>query len=162
MDLTYNDVADIIKIIDASSCSEVIIELGNTKIVVRRSMESMPSVENVSSKIQKQVQAAGSTSTADIPEIPATNNAAARPPEVDALLVRAPMTGTFYRAPSPKDPPFVDVGMSVKKGDTLCMIEVMKLFSSILAEIDGVVTRIYPEDGAVVQVDQPLFKVEVT
>ncbi|MHB1304914.1 MAG: acetyl-CoA carboxylase biotin carboxyl carrier protein [Acidiphilium sp.] len=150
MALTYKDVADIIRIIDASQCDEVIVELPDAKIVVRRGAGTAPP--------QAQAQARPLAAIEAKPEAaPAAPVAEA---DAAAGIVRAPMTGTFYRASSPKDPPFVEVGSAVKKGDTLCIIEVMKLFTSILAEIEGEVTRIYARNAELVQIDQPLFRIE--
>jgi len=66
----------------------------------------------------------------------------------------------FYRAPSPKDPPFVEVGSKVKRGDPLCLIEVMKLFTTIAADRDGRIAQILPANGDLVEFDQVLFVVE--
>ena len=70
------------------------------------------------------------------------------------------MVGVFYRAPSPKDPPFVEVGSKVKRGDPLCLIEVMKLFTTIAADRDGRIAQILPANGDLVEFDQVLFVVE--
>jgi biotin carboxyl carrier protein len=67
------------------------------------------------------------------------------------------MVGTFYTRPSPDDAPFVEVGARVSAGDPMCMIEVMKLYTTIEASVSGVVTAILPEDGKLVEFDQPLF-----
>jgi acetyl-CoA carboxylase biotin carboxyl carrier protein len=67
------------------------------------------------------------------------------------------MLGTFYRSPAPGDPPFVELGKRVQADDTVCLIEVMKLFSSINAGVDGVVTRILVENGAMVEFGQMLI-----
>ena len=72
-------------------------------------------------------------------------------------IFKSPMVGTFYSKPSPEDPPFVTVGQNVKKGDTLCLIEVMKLFTTVECTADGTVETIFVEDGALVEFDQPLF-----
>ena len=74
--------------------------------------------------------------------------------------VRSPMVGVFYRAPSPKDPPFVEAGSKVKRGDPLCLIEVMKLFTTIAADRDGRIAQILPVNGDLVEFDQVLFVVE--
>jgi acetyl-CoA carboxylase biotin carboxyl carrier protein len=153
--LTYKDVADIIKIIDASNCDEVIIELEETKIIVRRGAGATTGA-TVATPSHQPAQAI----PPDRPKLAAAANAPVQPPEANASIVRVPMTGTFYRAPSPKDPPFVDIGSNVKKGDTLCTIEVMKLFTTIRAETDGIVTQIYVGDATLVQIDQPIFRIE--
>jgi acetyl-CoA carboxylase biotin carboxyl carrier protein len=67
------------------------------------------------------------------------------------------MPGTFYLAPSPDDPPFVKVGDPVKKGQTLCIIEAMKIMNEIESELDGVITQILVDDSGAVEFNQPLF-----
>lgn len=74
--------------------------------------------------------------------------------------VKSPMVGTFYRAPAPDAPPFVDKGQSVKKGDVLCIIEAMKLMNEIKAEFAGVVRDILIENGEPVEFGQTLFAIE--
>ena len=77
------------------------------------------------------------------------------PPGIVAL--RAPMLGTFYRASAPGEKPFVEVGQQVRADDTVCLIEVMKLFSSIRAGVDGEVVKILADNGNLVEFDQPLI-----
>ncbi len=76
-------------------------------------------------------------------------------------LVRSPMVGTFYRAPSPDAPPFVEEGDSVRKGQTLCIIEAMKMMNEIEAEVAGRIVRILCENAQAVEYGQPLMVVEV-
>lgn len=152
MTLTYKDVADIIRIIDASNCEEVIVELAEVKIIVRRGA----GVSAAQPEPRRMVQAPPT----EVKSIASLASPAADLGGGGAVIVRSPMTGTFYRAPSPKNPPFVDIGDAVKKGDTLCTIEVMKLFTTILAETEGTVARIYPQNAELVQIDQPLFRIE--
>ena len=75
-------------------------------------------------------------------------------------FVRAPMVGTFYRSPSPGAKPFVEVGQTVKQGQTLCIIEAMKMLNQIEADRNGVVAEILVENGQPVEFDQPLFVIE--
>jgi acetyl-CoA carboxylase biotin carboxyl carrier protein len=75
----------------------------------------------------------------------------------DGHIVRSPMVGTFYASPSPDKPPFVKVGQSVKQGDTLGIVEAMKMFNPIEAEVSGTVLAIQCESGQPVEFDQPLF-----
>lgn len=75
--------------------------------------------------------------------------------EGDSVL--SPMPGTFYLAPSPDDPPFVKVGDPVKKGQTLCIIEAMKIMNEIESELNGVITQILVDDSGAVEFNQPLF-----
>lgn len=80
-------------------------------------------------------------------------------PALKGTVVRSPMVGTFYRKPSPTSPNFAEVGQSIKKGDTLCIVEAMKMMNHIEAEIGGVIDAILVEDGQPVEFDQPLFTV---
>ena len=80
--------------------------------------------------------------------------------ELAGEIVRSPMVGTFYRAPSPGSKPFVEEGHSVKAGDTLCIIEAMKILNQIECEQAGTVKRILVENGQPVEYNQPLFVIE--
>ena len=75
----------------------------------------------------------------------------------DGHVVRAPMVGTFYAAPAPDKPAFVSVGQTVKAGDTLAIIEAMKMFNPIEADVSGTVLKILAESGQPIEFDQPLF-----
>lgn len=79
------------------------------------------------------------------------------PAEVQGHVVKSPMVGTFYRSSAPGSPPFVEVGASVKEGDTLCIIEAMKLLNEIDADATGVIKQILVENGQPVEFGQPLF-----
>ena len=82
-------------------------------------------------------------------------------PVADAgTLVKAPLVGTFYRAPSPDSKPFVSVGDRVQKGQTVCLIEAMKMMNEIAAPIDGVVEEILVENGDLVAFDAPLIRIK--
>ena len=83
--------------------------------------------------------------------------ASAAPAAPQGHVVKAPMVGTFYRAPNPGAAPFVDVGQSVKEGDALCIIEAMKLLNEIEADKAGVIKEILVENGEPVEYGQPLF-----
>ncbi|MNM46910.1 Biotin carboxyl carrier protein of acetyl-CoA carboxylase [compost metagenome] len=85
--------------------------------------------------------------------------AAAAAPALKGTVIRSPMVGTFYRKPSPTSPNFAEVGQSVKKGDTLCIVEAMKMMNHIEAETSGVIESILVEDGQPVEFDQPLFTI---
>jgi acetyl-CoA carboxylase biotin carboxyl carrier protein len=82
---------------------------------------------------------------------------AAAPAEPQGHVVKSPMVGTFYRASAPGNPPFVEVGATVKEGDTLCIIEAMKLLNEIDADASGVIKQILVENGQPVEFGQPLF-----
>lgn len=78
----------------------------------------------------------------------------------NGLIVKAPIVGTFYRAPAPGEAPFVEVGDVVRAGDTLCIIEAMKLMNEIESEVDGRVAEILVDDALPVEYDHPLFVIE--
>ena len=90
-------------------------------------------------------------------QAPAAAPAAEVPAEETGFVARSPMVGTFYRAPNPESPNFVNVGDTVKVGQTLCIIEAMKLLNEIESEKAGVIKEILCENGQGVEFDQPLF-----
>lgn len=90
----------------------------------------------------------------------APTSAAEAPPTTSGEIVKAPIVGTFYRAPNPDADPFVKVGDTVGVGDVLCIIEAMKLMNEINSEVAGVVREILVEDAEPVEFDQPLFVIE--
>lgn len=153
--LGYKEVGEILNLIDSSSCEEVVLETQEVKLVVRRQGSGGTSAAP---------QEAGAAPPAPSPAraSPAPQAAAPAPeePAAGAGMVRAPMVGTFYRAPSPDEPPFVELGSPVAKGDPLCMIEVMKLFTTVHAESDGVIASIGAENGQLVEFGQILFSIE--
>ena len=77
--------------------------------------------------------------------------------EVEGHVVKSPMVGTFYRSPSPGAPPFIELGQSVTEGQTLCIIEAMKLLNEIESDVSGTVKRILVENGQPIEYGQPLF-----
>ncbi len=87
--------------------------------------------------------------------------AAAEPaaPELKGTVIRSPMVGTFYRAPSPTSANFVEPGQSVKKGDVVCIVEAMKMMNHIESDVSGVIDTILVENGQPVEYDQPLFTI---
>jgi acetyl-CoA carboxylase biotin carboxyl carrier protein len=91
------------------------------------------------------------------PAVAAPAAAAPAPAEPTGHIVKSPMVGTFYRSSAPGAPAFIEVGSTVKEGDTLCIIEAMKLLNEIDADISGTVTKILVENGQPVEFGQPLF-----
>ncbi|KIQ33171.1 MULTISPECIES: acetyl-CoA carboxylase biotin carboxyl carrier protein [Pseudomonas syringae group] len=80
-------------------------------------------------------------------------------PALNGHVVKSPMVGTFYRTPAPTSPAFVEVGKTVKVGDTICIVEAMKMMNHITAEKAGVIESILVENGQPVEFDQPLFTI---
>ena len=162
MPLTYKEIAEIIKLIDASTLDEFVVEVGDVKVSVRRGSHlaghDAPSlgrgVETLAVPADG-FDAAGEGRSQDWRPRPETRA------RVDGfVLVRSPMVGTFYRRPSPDQPPFIEVGSRVRLGDPICLVEVMKLFTTLYAETAGRVVDIEAEDGALVEYDQVLFVIE--
>ena len=91
---------------------------------------------------------------------PAAEPAAVASKEVSGHIVRSPMVGTFYRTPSPDAKPFVEVGQKVTAGETLCIVEAMKMMNQIEADKSGVVKAILVENGQPVEFDEPLVVIE--
>ncbi|GAB2737727.1 acetyl-CoA carboxylase biotin carboxyl carrier protein [Melaminivora jejuensis] len=97
--------------------------------------------------------AAAAAPAAAVPELPA-------PAVPSGHIVKSPMVGTFYRASSPGAKPFVEIGSTVKEGETLCIVEAMKILNEIEADKSGTITRILGENGQAVEYGQPLFIIE--
>jgi len=159
--LSYDEIAEILKIIDGSSCDELIVDTGDVKLVVRRNSAG-------TAQIMQDDAPAGAARALDAPAPqppapakpkakPEAKPAAKAPHHVDIV---APMVGTFYRAPAPDAPPFVEIGSSVRKGQPLCLIEVMKLFTTIASEHDGRIVAIGAENAELVEYGQTLFVIE--
>jgi acetyl-CoA carboxylase biotin carboxyl carrier protein len=152
MRLDYDQISEILKIIDSSSCEEFMLEVGDIKLVLRRrSGNGAPPPPFIAASIHASPTAA--------PQSTAAPQLRSEPSQIhkDVDVVRAPMVGTFFCSPSPDAPPFVEIGSRVKKGDTLCIVEVMKLFTTIAAERDGTIAEICVENAALVEYGQVLF-----
>jgi acetyl-CoA carboxylase biotin carboxyl carrier protein len=159
--LNYDDIAEILKIVDGSSLDELIVETGDLKLVVRRNSAGnaySPSHDIAVPAGNPSPEATRPAQVAFAP--PAQPQRQAPPKAAHQIEVTAPMVGTFYRAPSPDAPPFVEVGKSVRKGDPLCLIEVMKLFTTIAAEHDGRIVQIGAENTELVEYGRTLFLIE--
>jgi len=159
--LTYKEVAEILRIIDASNLDELVIEIEGARIHVRRNGSGQATPLPPPGASASHELTLGSVA----PAVKASGDTRARADQVAGQLagkavVRSPMVGVFYRTPSPNAPPFVEVGTKVKRGDPLCLIEVMKLFTTITADQDGRVAHILPANGDLVEFDQPLFVLE--
>ena len=107
-------------------------------------------------RISRHRMLAGSPQSAPATIVEQTGNREVRP---SGHVVRAPMVGTFYRAPSPGSPPFVEAGDRVREGDTLCIIESMKMMNQIKADCSGIVEAILVNNEQPVEFDQPLFTI---
>ena len=154
MDL--KEIQNLIKFVSNSGVAEVKLETGDIKITIRTTLEgNSPDITYVQQAPMQ--QAAPVAPAAQAPVAPAA-------PAVDEnakyVTIKSPMIGTFYRKPAPDKPSFVEVGTSIGKGDVLCVVEAMKLFNEIEAEISGKIVKILVDDMSPVEFDQPLFLVD--
>ena len=163
MDLSL--IKKLLKIVKDSGVAEVEITEDDLKVVVR--MQPPPAPPSVAAWGPYAAPPLPADSPQVPPGAPAEPSAPSAPsapadesnpePVRNGATVKAPLVGTFYRAPGPGEAPFVDVGDVVRAGDTLCIIEAMKLMNEIESEVDGEVTEILVGDAAAVEYDQPLF-----
>lgn len=144
----------LIDLVQNSGISELEISEGEEKIRIAKHFSPAPATTLVSMP----APAPASVAPAAVSPAPTIAEAAASA-QAEGHVIKAPMVGTFYRAGGPDAPPFVDIGQSVKAGDTLCVIEAMKLMNEIEADISGVITAILVENGQAVEYGQPMFVV---
>ncbi len=150
--IDYEEIAKLISFLEEKKLSHFELEVEGFKIKISRAVPSAPAVETA--------PAPGP------PGRPKPENSARSlevQPQVsgDSLhFITSPMVGTFYRTPDPNSPPFVDVGEEVKKSQTLCIIEAMKLMNEIESDVEGIVTDIFVENGKPVEYGQRLFAIQ--
>ncbi|MDO9052654.1 MAG: acetyl-CoA carboxylase biotin carboxyl carrier protein [Gallionella sp.] len=137
----------LIELVEASGIAELEISEGEERVRITRTVAS--GQQMYAPAPQQQIMAA--------PVAAAPVAAPAAPAAEEGHVVKSPMVGTFYRSPSPGSKQFVDVGQNVNAGDTLCIIEAMKLLNEIDADHTGVIKAILVENGQPVEFGQPLF-----
>jgi acetyl-CoA carboxylase biotin carboxyl carrier protein len=142
----------LIDLVAESDIAELEVTEGESKVRIVKS-SAMPQNQMMMMPQQAVQQFAAPSAHA----APAPVAAPAAAPEPTGHVVKSPMVGTFYRASSPGAPAFVEVGATVKEGDTLCIIEAMKLLNEIDADVSGTVTQVLVENGQPVEFGQPLF-----
>ena len=172
MDLNEDDVIQIIRYLDESSFNELRLQIGDLRIVVNRSgsLTPLPEVDqaltrNYPPAVNSLPPRAQQPIEEPSPSPVSKDQEAQLPVEEPTdhgqrVTITSPMLGTFYRAPAPGEPPFVEVGTMVDEATTVCIIEVMKLFTTIKAEKRGRIARVSVEDGQLVEYGQVLFQME--
>lgn len=156
MQLDINKIARLLKVVSESDIAEIEIKEGEEQIKITRATAAVVPV----------VQPVAATPTAPAvvaTAAPASAPAAAAPApaaEETGHVMKSPMVGTFYRSANPEAPAFTEVGKTVKEGDTVCIIEAMKMMNQIAADKSGTIKKILVENGATVEFDQPLFIIE--
>ncbi len=161
--MDIKEIQSLIKFVAKSGASEVKLEMEDVKITIKTG----------SSKTETTIVQAAPMAAAP-QAIPAAAPVAPAPAAPEAapassgssddtskyVTVKSPIIGTFYRKPSPDKPMFVEVGSEVKAGDTVCVIEAMKLFNEIESEVSGTIIKVLVDDSSPVEFDQPLFLVD--
>lgn len=157
--MNLSEIQDLIKFVSKSGVTEVEIEQKDFKITIKAEkaakeqiivQASAPVIPQVAAPVAAPAQAAPVAST---PAAPASDDS-------KYVTIKSPMIGTFYRSAGPDKEPFAAVGQSITKGNTVCIIEAMKLFNEIEAEISGKIVKVLVDDATPVEYDQPLFLVD--
>jgi acetyl-CoA carboxylase biotin carboxyl carrier protein len=162
--MDFKQIQELIKMINKSNIGEVSIEEKGFKLTIKQKEEPVQQIitapmpaQPVAAMVAAPVAAAPIPVAAAAPEKPARP---AEPPAGNAVTIKSPMIGTFYRSPSPDKPSFINVGDEVEPGKVVCIIEAMKLFNEIESEVKGRIIKVLVEDASPVEYDQPLFQVE--
>ena len=157
--MDIKEIQNLIKFVAKSGASEVKLEMEDVKITIKTGSDAPETTI-----IQAAPMAAAPQIAAPIAQAApvAATPAAPASTEDDSkyITIKSPIIGTFYRKPSPDKPVFAEVGTTVKVGDTVCVIEAMKLFNEIESEISGKIVKILVDDSSPVEFDQPLFLVD--
>ena len=149
----------LIDLVQESGIGEIEITEGEEKVRISRQIASQPMI--MAAPAMQPMMAPGlMPAPAGAMPAAAAPAAAEAAPQPTGHHLKSPMVGTFYRAPSPGSPPFVEVGQAVSKGQTLCIIEAMKLLNEIESDVAGTVKAILVENGQPVEYGQPLFVIE--
>ena len=146
----------LIDLVEASDISELELTEGEEKVKISRQSNIQPALTPVN-YVQQQVEAPVSQqpqAQSDSLEDNVTTS-----PTENKNIITSPMVGTFYRAASPDSAPFMDIGSTVKKGETLCIIEAMKILNEIESDKEGTISKILIENGQPVEFGQPLFEI---
>ena len=139
-------VKKLIELLEASDIAEIEIHEGEESVRISRNTAPAPAAAiPVAAPLAAPVLAAAEESPSEAEKVP------------DGHLVRSPMVGTMYLASTPAAPAFVEIGSKVKEGDTLCIIEAMKILNQIEADKTGVISAILVENGAPIEYNEPLF-----
>lgn len=157
--MTPGDIEVLVQLFDASDWGELELQIDGTEVFLSKNPLSHAPEQSAAPRQSASATAPASAGTkAAYP--PQSTRAPDNPVPVGWTVVKAPSLGTFYRAPKPGAPPYVESGQSVTRATEVCLIEVMKLFTTVRADIEGTVRQICVTDGQLVEYDQPLFFIE--
>ncbi len=158
MDL--KEIQNLIKFVAKSGASEVKLEMEDIKITIRTGSEKTETTVIQQPTHQHGHVMQSAPQSAPIAAVAASSEVEEESEESKYLIIKSPIIGTFYRKPSPDKPMFVNVGDTISAGDTVCIIEAMKLFNEVESEISGKIVKILVEESSPVEFDQPLFLVD--
>ncbi|HEY6003911.1 MAG TPA: acetyl-CoA carboxylase biotin carboxyl carrier protein [Anaeromyxobacter sp.] len=153
---SLEDVKKLVALVEKSDVTHIAWQRGPEKVVIKRGNSGGAPLATAHAVAHPPPIAA--PVPAPLAHAPAAKGEA-KPADKPGVVVNSPFVGTFYRAPSPDSPPFVDVGAKVKKGQTLCIVEAMKLMNEIESEADGTVAEIYVQNATPVEFGEPLFRI---
>lgn len=151
--MKIKEIQEIINFIKKSDLDDVSIETENIKIRVKKNNGNFTTIEQpkiVKTEIQPQTSPVENKVSEEKKKKTSNNN----------IIIKSPMIGTFYRSPNPETDPFVNEGDSIKVGQTICIVEAMKLFNDIESEVSGKIVKILVDDNSPIEFDQPLFEVD--
>ena len=159
--MDIKDIQNLIKFVSKAEVSEVKYKTKDFEITIKtplggNEVSYLPQPQLYQTAPQQQVQQVAPAASAAVPN----ETAAAASDEGKFVTIKSPMIGTFYRKPSPDKDVFVNVGDEVSSGKVVCVIEAMKLFNQIEAEVSGKIVKILVDDATPVEYDQPLFLVD--
>ena len=159
MDL--KEIQNLIKFVAKSGANEVKLEMGDVKITIRTGPKGKETTfiqqpPQVQMPVQVQPEAQAAASAEETPAEPAQS----KDDDSKYIVIKSPIIGTLYRKPSPDKPVFVKVGDTIEAGDTVCIIEAMKLFNEVESEVSGKIVKVLVEDSTPVEFDQPLFLID--
>ena len=152
--MDIKEIQNLIKFVAKSGASEVKLEMEDIKITIKTGSEKTETTIVQAAPIGAMQQMAAPAAAQPVAQATASNE------EDKYITVKSPIIGTFYRKPSPDKANFVEVGTEINEGDTVCVIEAMKLFNEIESEISGKIVKVLVDDSSPVEFDQPLFLVD--
>lgn len=157
--MDIREIQNLIKFVAKSGATEVKLEMDDFKITIKTTEAGAAETTYIQ---QMPMQAMPQVAAPVAPAAAAVAPVAAPAADENSkyITIKSPMIGTFYRKPSPDKPMFVEVGSTISKGDVVCVIEAMKLFNEIEAEVSGKIVKILVDDASPVEFDQPLFLVD--
>ena len=156
--MDIKEIQNLIKFVAKSGASEVKLEMEDVKITIRTGAGKTETTILQAAPVSGVPQIAAPVAVQNTPAEAAAQQVESE--DAKCITVKSPIIGTFYRRPSPDKSNFVEVGTEISVGDTVCVIEAMKLFNEIESEISGKVVKILVDDSSPVEFDQPLFLVD--